>query len=35
MNSDKIKKKYDLKPKIKTSTMMISSLRAKNKKNKQ
>ena len=35
MNSDKIKKKYDLKPKIKTSTMMISSLRAyKNKKNK-
>ena len=35
MNSNKIKKKYNLKPKIKTSTMMISSLRAyKNKKKK-
>lgn len=33
MNSNKIKKKYNLKPKVKTSTMMISSLRAyKNKK---
>ena len=35
MNCSKIKKKYNLKPTIKTSTMMISSLRAyKNKKKK-
>ena len=35
MNSDKIKKKYNLTPKVKTSKMMIASLKAyKNKKKK-